>query len=127
MPNAFVGLYESQIVFFWYWGSQSGNGSFSCIRRKRNLGYIFTRVPRAMGAGLDAVSYCAFSHIAVLIAYRVFIVWRLAAVAEAKLARTQSEAKVFVPSVAAPLPVLIGLKVTFIRWAATAVATAFGE
>jgi hypothetical protein len=41
-----------------------------------------------MSAGLDAVSYRAFSHIAVLIAYRVFIVRRLAAVAEAKLART---------------------------------------
>jgi hypothetical protein len=50
--------------------------------------HVFAWVLRAMGAGLDAVSHCAFSHIAVLIAYRVFIVWRLAAVAEAKLART---------------------------------------
>jgi hypothetical protein len=80
-----------------------------------------------MSAGLDAVSYCAFSHIAVLIAYRVFIVRRLAAVAEAKLARTQSEAKVFVPSVAASLSVLVGLKVTFVRWTPAAVTTAFGE
>jgi hypothetical protein len=41
-----------------------------------------------MGAGLDTVSHCAFSHIAALIAYWVFFVWRLTAVAEAKLART---------------------------------------
>jgi hypothetical protein len=80
-----------------------------------------------MGAGLDTVSYCAFSHIAILIAYGGFFVWRLAAVAEAKLASTQSEAKVFVPSIAASLPVLVGLKVFFVRWAAAAVATAFGE
>ena len=80
-----------------------------------------------MRAGLDVVSYCASSHIAVLIAYRVLIVWRLAAVAETKLARTQSEAKVFFPSVAASLSVLIGLKVFSVRWAAAAVATAFGE
>jgi len=80
-----------------------------------------------MSASLDAVSYCAFSHITVLIAYRVFIIWGLAAVAEAKVARTQSEAKVFVPSVAASLSVLVGLKVLFVRWATTAVATAFGE
>jgi len=80
-----------------------------------------------MGAGLDVVSYCASSHIAILIAYRIFFVWRLAAVAEAKLARTWSEAKVFMPSVAASLSVLVGLKVFFVRWTTAAVATAFGE
>lgn len=80
-----------------------------------------------MRAGLDAVSYCASSHIAVLIAYRVLIVWRLAAVAEAKLARTQPEAKVLFPSVTTSLSVLIGLKVFSVRWTAAAVVTAFGK
>jgi hypothetical protein len=80
-----------------------------------------------MSTGLDTVSYCAFSHIAAQIAYRIFIVWRLAAVAEAKLARTQSEAKVSVPPVAASLSVLVGPKVTFVRWASPTVAAAFGK
>jgi hypothetical protein len=80
-----------------------------------------------MGTGLDAVSHCALSHIAAQIAYWVSIVWCLAAVAEAKLARTQSDAKIFVPSVAASLLVLVGLKVFLVRWTATAVATAFGK
>jgi hypothetical protein len=89
--------------------------------------HVFAGVPRAVGTGLDAVSYCAFPHIAALIAYRVFLVWRLAAVAGAKLTRTEPEAKVSVPSVAASLSVLVGLKVPFVRWAAAAVAAAFGE
>jgi hypothetical protein len=80
-----------------------------------------------MGAGLDAISYCTGPDIAILVAYPVFFVCGLAAVAGAKLARTESEAKVSVPSIAASLSVLVGLEVFLVRWAATTVTAAFGE
>jgi len=82
-----------------------------------------------MGTGLGVVLHRAFSYVAAgfVISYRILLYGHLAAVAAEKFLRTYPEAIVFVPSVATPLPVFVGFQVFFVRQAAAAIKTAFGE
>lgn len=80
-----------------------------------------------MCTGLDVIFQRAFTNKAVDIANRILIIARLAAITRDELLSAVTEAMELIPTIAAPLPVLVCNQVVFIRWASSAIIAALRD